>query len=49
MSESNGIRTIILRVLQEDYDKIAHWKKLGESWEQYILSLVQLIETEIYT
>lgn len=46
--ESMSIRTIILRVTQEDYDKIAHWKKPGESWEQYALAMVKLIADEIY-
>lgn len=44
----NGVRAIILRVTQADYARIAQWKKPGESWEQYILGLIQLIETEIY-
>ena len=45
MNESNNrIRTIILRVTQADYDRIATWKKKDESWEQYILNLVPEIE-----
>jgi len=43
-----SVRTIILRVTQEDYERVAKWKKPGESWEQYVLGLIRLIEEELY-
>lgn len=49
MNESNNrVRTIILRVTNKDYERISKWKKKGESWEAYILGLVELIERDIY-
>ena len=42
------IRTIILRVSQEEYNKISQYKKFGENWEKYILGIIMLVETEIH-
>ena len=44
----SDIRHIVLRVTQEDFERISKWKKKGESWEAYVLGLVQLIEKDIY-
>ncbi|GAG52916.1 unnamed protein product [marine sediment metagenome] len=44
----SDIRHIVVRVTQEDFERIGQWKKKGESWESYIVGLVSLIETEVY-